>query len=450
LRAAATRLDRPSPLPAHRVPLWLLLVPLPAAVGYGLAEGSAPTLAALAAAALIVLVLLFPRQTLLAGLAAVSLADVSIRGVPVGEILVAAVTLGLLVRILAGDSSLKFEHPPAWLTFGFALILYLLLASSVFNGALDGEAFRRFGHLAVGGMLAWLLAARVVDPKMAAKGLVLGLLATGLIGLAEVTTGHSLVGGSNHGNRLSGWFGDPNVAGFYLVALGTAALGLISSKRAQLGLGAVLLVLVFATESRTALVAAAVVVAWVIASHNGYKWLPIVALVACGVVAFSVPQQLKEAGPFRDRGQSDWFREDVDRKTAERAAASLLVGEGAAPALVAVQGGRFFPHNSYHAAVIEGGIFWLLAWITLLGSTLWKLVRANRRNVLLEAGIITVFVISLSLGETLFELPTMILVGLALAYLATDTRRNPQVSARALQPPGASRPAPGWGAPATP
>ena len=150
-------------------------------------------------------------------------------------------------------------------------------------------------------------------------------------------------GGPSYGNRLTGWFGDPNVAGFYLVTLGAAALGLISSQRARLWIGAVLLVLVVATQSRTALLATAVVLAWVIATQKGYRWLPIVALVVCGVVAFNVPQQLKDAGPFSDRGRSDTFRRDVNREANERAAASPVLGEGAAPELTARPRGQALP-----------------------------------------------------------------------------------------------------------
>ena len=419
-------------------------------VAYGLVEGSASTsaLAALGAVAAIVVVLLFPRQALLVALAAVPLADVELGGMPVGEILVAGAALGLVVRFLAGDSSLEHKHPPAWLVVGFGLMLYLLFASSVYNGALEGDAFRRFGHLAVGGVLAWLLAARVVEPGQAAKALLVGLLASGLFGLAGATVGVRLIAMDDYGSRLTGWFGDPNVAGFYLVTLGVAALAFLSSMRARVSIGAVLLVLVYATLSRTSLLAVVVVVAWVVASHRGYNWLPIVVLLACGLLALNVAGNLKESGPFRDRGESDWFRQDVNRKTEDRAKASPLLGEGAAPERIAVQGGRIFPHDSYLAAVVEGGIFWLLAWLALLGGTLWKLMRAKRRNLLLEGALVAVFVIALNLGEVFFELPTMILVGLALAYLGTETSREPQLSRSVTQPPGASPPAPAWGSPA--
>ena len=33
-----------------------------------------------------------------------------------------------------------------------------------------------------------------------------------------------------------------------------------------------------------------------------------------------------------------------------------ILGEGAAPERLLVQGGRILPHNSYLAAIIEGGI----------------------------------------------------------------------------------------------
>ena len=62
-----------------------------------------------------------------------------------------------------------------------------------------------------------------------------------------------------------------------------------------------------------------------------------------------------------------------------------------------------------------------MAWLALLVTTLWKLTRARRRNPYLEAGCRRLLIVAVNLGEVLFELPAMVLIGLALAYLSTDT-----------------------------
>jgi len=432
--AATPRLDERLREPVHRTPLWLLLIPLQVCVGFGLAAGSVSALAVLAAAAAVVIALLLPRAALLAALAAVPPVQVSVKGIPIGEAMVAGAVLGLFVHFLANDHSLGLERPPAWLAFGFAFMFYLLLASTIFNDALDGEALRRFGHLAVGAMLAWLLAARVVEPELAAKAFLVGLLISGLAGFGTLVFGFAPFGDASYEDRLTGLFGDPNIAGFYVLVIGAASLGFIKSRRARVLLGGALLAILVATLSRTSLLAVALVVIWVIASGKGYVWVPVMAVVVCGFLAFGLAQQVKGTGPFQDRGRSDSFRRDVYRKTKESAATSPLLGQGAAPERLLVQGGRIFPHNSYLAAVIEGGVFWLLAWVAVLVTSLWKLTRARRRNLLLEAAIVALFVVGINLGEVLFELPAMALIGLAAAYLSQDARLGAQIT-----PPSASR-----------
>ena len=111
---------------------------------------------------------------------------------------------------------------------------------------------------------------------------------------------------------------------------------------------------------------------------------------------------------------------------------------------------EIFPHNSYLAAVMEGGVFWLLAWLALLGGTLWKLMSARHRNLYLEGAFVALSIVAINLGEVLFELPAMILIGLALAYLATHVSRLPYFSRGASQRPEPGPPALARGAPAAP
>jgi len=448
MRAAAPRLAG-VPQSSARATLWLLLIPLQVGVGYALAEGSVYALLAVAATVAAMVVLLYPRQALLVGLAVIPFTDVAVKGVPIGEVLVTGAVFGLFMHFLAGDDRLRLDRPPAWLAFGFALMLYLLLISTIYNGALDGEGLRRFGHLAVGAMLAWVLAARVVQPASAANALLVGMLISGLIGLAELPLGSHLVGDASYRARLTGLFGDPNVAGFYIVTLGTASLGFVAKRQTRLLIGGALLVLMVATLSRTALIAAILIVIWVAASQRGRVWLPIFALVISGLLAFQLAQHVKETGPFQDRGDSDWFRRAVYHETLKRMEASPVFGEGAAPHRVLVQGGRIFPHNSYLAAVIEGGVFWLLAWLALLVSAVWKLAHARPRNLLLEGGLIGLFIVAINLGEVLFELPTFVLIGLALAYLSTHSRSTSEVSPLASSRPGGAPPALAHQAPAS-
>jgi len=56
-----------------------------------------------------------------------------------------------------------------------------------------------------------------------------------------------------------------------------------------------------------------------------------VALVVFGFLAFDLGQRVQQTGPFGDRKGSDWFRRDIHRKSKERARASLILGDGAAP-----------------------------------------------------------------------------------------------------------------------
>jgi hypothetical protein len=371
--------------------------------------------------------LLYPRQAMLASLALLPFADVSVPAfdVPIDEAAIAAVVLILLLHALATRDSFALSRPPVWLVVVFGLVAYLLLVSTVANDAWSGAAIRRFGHLGFAFGLALILVARPLPLPRVSKALLAGLLACGLAGLVMLVFSDKPTDGAiASAARLSGPFGDPNVAGFYTVVLGTAALGFVERRRLRTAVAVALLAVLVATLSRTALLAAGIVLVWLVTNRGGRTYLALCALVACAAVAFALPESVQTKGPFESRAPSDFFRADVLRETAERAAAAPIFGDGPAPPRLEVQGGKFLPHNSYLAMIIEGGIFYAALWVAVLAAVFWKLTRARRRNLWLEAGFLAVGVIAINLGDVLLNLPTMVLLGLAVAWLATENERS--------------------------
>ena len=76
-----------------------------------------------------------------------------------------------------------------------------------------------------------------VDVPAALRGSVIGLIIAGIQGIATW-------GAGTYSGRLTGWLGDPNAAGYYVLVLGLCYLSIEHRRRRRIVIGTILLVLV--------------------------------------------------------------------------------------------------------------------------------------------------------------------------------------------------------------
>lgn len=342
---------------------------------------------------------------------AMGFVSVKVQGLPLGEL-----ALGLMC-LLAMTKRPTRTPPILLITLIAAVPVWMLLA-----GVIDGVTpARRLLHLCLWGVLALCISQGRVHMQTMARGFAFGLvvsLGAGLFGVAA----RSESGAIGYVGRLTGYVGDPNVAGFYMLVLGLVACAYMGSRPQVLLFLAVATPLLVLTWSRTSLFAAAACLLWLLIGHRVSPVFGVLLLsgVVYGIANF--PDRLKQIGPFSDRNGSDQLRERIDAGAAELVHTAGLTGHGPGTSLVpdeTLRGNYFFFHNSYSGVINEGGWIALGVVIALLVVTMLLLTQLplRHRNGWVEAALISLAVVAINLGEVLLELPAAVALGAAAYHL---------------------------------
>jgi O-antigen ligase len=322
----------------------------------------------------------------------------------------------MLLAVLSAFLTLKEGlHPlPRWARLTLGAFVATLVLSSAVNGLFTYDSFKRLLHVGVWSLVIIGLVRGLLPRKVAMRGLQVGMV-------ISVLSGYVLLPKSAYEGRFTGFFGDPNVAGLLLVVLGAVALSGMERRRNQVLFAALIVPAMVLAYSRTALMAAVLVFAWF---WVGRKLKPIPAVAVIAVVAMSIaflPTSLQQFGPFSDRTGSDQLRDRVSTQEFDLVSQKPILGHGAGTATVLVNSGttKFYFHNSYLAAMQEGGAIALgLVMMLLIGTFLALMsLQTTDRQPLLEASIIGTWVMAINLGEVLLELSTAIALGFALTYV---------------------------------
>lgn len=297
---------------------------------------------------------------------------------------------------------------PAWLALGLCALFGELVLSDFLN---DGSGLRRLGHVAIYVGLAYVVATARVSLRSFGIGLGVGLAVVGSLGAIGM-------GGSTYAGRLTGFFGDPNAAAYYLTVLGPIAAAQLTPswlRRTLLVLLAAVLVL---TYSRTGLLAMALGVLWLIVGRR------MGILGGGGMVALlvwlvsNIPPEVKAFGPFANRSGSDALRDRIIAAEQELLAAAPWYGHGPGTATVELPGNlQFFFHNSYLAIRQEGGWPLVVIVLLLIAGGLITLTEPAQRGVMeaawAQVALISTLVMGVTLGEVFLELPAAIAIGCA-------------------------------------
>lgn len=420
--------------PVARLAFWPLLVVV--CLGFGRLFAYHPTRAAVIVLipVLAVVVTLFPRQCLLLGLATVPLAHAAVPrvGLTIADVLLAGGVAGLGMNA-AMRRGRYLEPAPRLLLAALVGLVGLMIVSMAVNGAFSASAFKRMGHIVILAALVWVLASQAVSLEAAAKAMLIGLLVSGFVGLVMLAGGYSSA--AEYSGRLTGLFGDPNVAGFYTVALGTIAVPFLPTRRARTLAFLALAVILGASLSRSSILAGGLVLMWVVTTRRNRLWLGVLAAIALTAVAVALPSSVKESGVFKSRAGSDSLRSALLHQQTKQVLASPLFGAGPSPQKIGVRGIKLLPHNTYLALVGEGGIFVAVLWVGTLIAMFWRLALLKPRSIALEAVFLAIFAMGFTLGEVLFATPTMIALGLAGGYILRRQREAREGAANVANVP---------------
>lgn len=411
----------------NRMPPWLrqcgrALVALVLGTVVGL-SASEPKLLLLVAAALaglfIAASLRRPDPLVFLAFFAIAVPKMSLPGspIPLGESLMMLATFSAFLTLREGLAKI-----PRWAGMALGSLFAAFVLSGFVNALFQLDMFKRLLHMLVYVLVIAGLARGLLSWRIALRGIQVGLI-------FAVSVSIVLLPVSTYQGRLTGLFGDPNVAGMLIVVLGGISLWGITRRRNQVIYGGILAVGLFLTYSRTAILAAILATAWVVI---GRKLRPIPALGAVIVVTLAValtPTSLQQIGPFSDRTGSDLLRDRVTSQEFQAVKQKPIIGHGPGTATVMVNFGttQFFFHNSYLALLNESGGVGMFFFAILMIGLFLSLValETTDREPLFEASLIGIAVVALNLGEVLVELGAATAIGFALAYLVR--KRAPSV-----------------------
>ncbi len=331
--------------------------------------------------------------------ACVPLSTLRFGGLPLNELAVLAMLALAATRRGRGQARL-----PYWVITLLLAIPALILLSSMMN---EISPTKRLVHLASWCVLALFLSSGRIHAPSAVRGLAVGLLLAVLAFFAGVNSGYE--------GRLTGLFGDPNNAGFYLSVCGLLAFALIRAKGWRLAVFGLAVAGVVATQSRTSLMALALATAWALLTPHLPRLLSVLAGAACFVGVSRLPRDLFLSA-YADRSGSDLLRVRILALEEAKVQRHPWFGGGGGTATVKIGDLDFFFHSSYLAVRQEGGWVALGVVVGLVCGLLVFSAGLPRRSRVpwVESSLVAVLVCAVNLGEVFFELPTAIAVGVTL------------------------------------
>jgi hypothetical protein len=342
--------------------------------------------------------------------------SIQVKGLPLGEL-----SLGL-VTLLALTKRPTRVPPTVLVTLILAVPAWMILVSPIDHVT----PYRRLLHLVLWGLLAVAISQGRVHMQTMARGFGFGLVTSLGAGLFGVQA-HNEHGGVGYVGRLTGYLGDPNAAGFYVLVLGLVACAYMGRRTQTLAFLACATPLLVLTWSRTSLFAAGACLLWLLIGHRVSPVFGVLVLSAIVYAFGHFPNALKQIGPFSDRNGSDQLRERIDAGAHQLVETAGLTGHGPGTSHVpdALEPGNFwFFHNSYSGVINEGGWIGFAIVVLLLVTTMLLLTRMplDQRNGWVESALISLAVVAINLGEVLLDLPAAIAIGAAAYHLGKPAR----------------------------
>ncbi|WP_197061834.1 O-antigen ligase family protein [Sinomonas humi] len=330
--------------------------------------------------------------------------DVPGLGIPVDSI---AAGLAVLVGLGSRPNAMPL---PRWMpVLALSGAVWIALVSI----ALGNPDIRRLSHLAIDAIAIVVIAAGRLDRVALARGLAFGMV----IG---VVWGAATFKESAYENRLTGIFGDPNTAGLIIIVCAGLALPTLHKGGSRLIVAASAIAGVLLTDSRTTLLAACTMAAWLLLRRLRVNpWLALGLLAVAVLWVSTATHEGLGADAFSGRAGSDALRARIDEAALADVQTSPWFGHGAGTARALVDGLTFFYHSSYLSVRTEGGWIAFALVVGLLFAAFAALVKLGSRRVpLYEATLIGIAVCAINLGEVLMTVSSAAAVGISMQYAA--------------------------------
>jgi hypothetical protein len=222
-----------------------------------------------------------------------------------------------------------------------------------------------------------------------------------------------------YGSYLTGFFGDKNVAGLVYCTFGLLAVYFARRPMPQLLIGTVFAGTVWLTGSRTAIAAYLCALGWIVVAPKlplAGRWLLGIFVV---VLVQVTAEDYSQIGVFSDREGSDELRSRIDAASLGRVEDTGFFGQGLGEAYVVLDNGRWFFHNSYWSALVEGGWPWLLF---VTGITVLVMLQPFRTSLppeqVFAQGVgVAILICASRLGEVFLTIPWAVAMAFALRFL---------------------------------
>lgn len=325
---------------------------------------------------------------------------------------------GLLGLALLRPGGIRLGGPGGalgWLAPVLVLLVgYLVLVSiSSPDDSLSGWPRRALRLTMVLALLVALVSGRLHWPSLV-RGAAVGLLANAALFFAGIAP-------APYGEYLSGFLLDKNQAGLAYAVVTLLYLGLVDERRRQVAVVLLGAALVWTTGSRTSIAALACGLVWVVLRPRLGPAARVALVVALGVGVQVVENNFARAGVFASRDGSDAFRARIDEASQAKLALSPPQGLGLGESFVWIGDRQYLFHNSYWAALVEGGWVLLAAYLVLVAVAVgvWRRGPVPHLWASAEAANLAILVCALRLGEVFgATAATLALAGGLLGLLA--------------------------------
>lgn len=328
-----------------------------------------------------------------------------------GGLMVGPTTVGEIAAIPIVVLALFRRPERGWAPLGGSGLLVVVLGGWFLLSAVLAGTFpiTRLGHVALYCALILVIGSGRVDVPAALRGSVVGLIIAGIQGVVTW-------GAGTYSGRLTGWLGDPNAAGYYVLVLGLCYLSIEHRRRRRIVIAAILLVLIVLTLSRTTLLGLGLVGLWVFLPAR----VPLSAKSALVFVLFtrisSIAESMKTTGVFAERGGSDELREQILPLEQALVARRPMIGHGPGTLTVTLDGDNWFFHSSYLLLRAEGGWILFVIMMAVIAAVAWRLAHpvSGLHNKVLEGAILGTMVCAINLGNVFLDYPLAVALGAAL------------------------------------
>ncbi len=315
-----------------------------------------------------------------------------------------------------------------WTVWVFAGLLLYVTAVSItmdptsgvftFNSVGAFDWTRRVLRITLVIVFAFFIATQRLQLSALIRGLGLGLIVNAVAHYLEITP-------HTYGGLLTGWLADKNRAGLYYAVGGVLVQAFIKRPTSRVIAGVATLAAIWATGSRTSLIAFTMAMAWV--WFISRQIAPLRWLVGGGFIWLAQfwEENYARIGAFADREGTDWFRARIDAASQLKLEGTPFQGLGLGEAYVNMDGDRWLFHNSYWTLLVEGGWVYCVGIVGLLvivGLRPFYRGTISYPEQVAQGATVALMVCAWKLGEVFLTIPWALVFGMALNVLLQQPR----------------------------